>query len=65
MDITERIRNRAASLGLSEAALAKESGIARTTLQRRLLTPEALTLRELNRLSDVLGCNLLAEDDAA
>lgn len=65
VDITERINTRAQALGLSESALAKESGIARTTLQRRLLHPEDLTLRELNRLSDVLGTNLLKDEDAA
>lgn len=62
--IGERIEARRKSLRVSVLALSRETGIARTTLARKIENPETFTLYELNRIGDALGFNPL-EDDAA
>jgi transcriptional regulator with XRE-family HTH domain len=53
-EITARISDLRTAAGLSESRLADQSGISRTTFQRRLAHPAAFTLEEIERLARVL-----------
>lgn len=45
--------------GLTVASLAREAGIPRETLRRRLVNPDSFTVAELNRLAAALGTDVL------
>jgi transcriptional regulator with XRE-family HTH domain len=52
--IAQRIEALRVAKGLSETQLAAESGIARMTLKRRMVTPSTFTFGELERVAQVL-----------
>jgi len=54
-NIADRLTALAEAAGLSENALAQKSGIALSTLRRRIRRPGDLTLGEVLALSETLG----------
>lgn len=55
--VADNVRTALATAGLSIAALALQTGIARTTLTRRLakVNPSPFTVNELKAIADVTG----------
>lgn len=66
--VTQRVIAAMQTAGATDKGLAKDSGIARSTLQRRLTGRSSFTIDELDAIATTLGIplsDLVLEDGAA